>query len=308
MIEYLKDWKVQFLILSVFIALYIITKSPIIGVLTVLFLIFAFIVEVKENAKEKGWKEELKDLVILFVGIFLFIKVLGFLLNTEAPLSAIPTCSMEPTYSRGDVIVAQGAPIKTHYFNGTFSFPPSIYYNGTPVDIDAPIWSYCKSNPFSPICSDFRTCPTCFKEQYGDLTLYYNFCNRSNGKLFQQEICTSHYEINGKNYSFDYNTDTVIYAPKPGTLFAPYGLVVHRALLALCNETQCLYLTKGDNNNVFDFQYFFRGMANVPPSEKEIVGKVIFDIPYLGYPRIFLSGFVTEDPRCSLVLRYQNST
>ncbi|NPA22190.1 MAG: hypothetical protein GXN92_01255 [Candidatus Micrarchaeota archaeon] len=298
MIEKLKDWKVQLAVLLVLIALYVLTKHPLVGVITVIFIVVAFIVELKENAKEKGWKEELKDMVVLFIIIFLGLKLLGVVLNTEAPLSAIPTCSMEPTYHRGDVIVAAGWPVETMYHNGTFG-EIEIYYNGTLLDVSIPMWSYCKSNPFSIECREFRSCPSCFEERYGDLSVYYDFCYRGEEK----EICSVAYSVKGEKYPFNYSTDTIIYKPLPDSLFGPYGLVVHRALFALCNSTECLYFTKGDNNNVFDFQYYFHNLGNPPVKEEQIVGKVIFRIPYLGYPRIFLSGYVQEDPYCKVTLK-----
>ena len=57
--------------------------------------------------------------------------------------------------------------------------------------------------------------------------------------------------------------------------------VVHRVVsIEKYNNGEILYITKGDNNNVVDKEKV---------TEDQIVGKVLFKIPYIGYPSVWLN-------------------
>ncbi len=58
------------------------------------------------------WKKEIKETILyIFVGLILAYVIntgLGYALETERPVMAVVSGSMEPTFYRGDLVVVQG--------------------------------------------------------------------------------------------------------------------------------------------------------------------------------------------------------
>ncbi|MEM0121059.1 MAG: signal peptidase I [Thermoprotei archaeon] len=64
-------------------------------------------------------------------------------------------------------------------------------------------------------------------------------------------------------------------------------LIVHRIIkIDVSNNTIIGYITKGDNNPYPDTVYGFEPPTGIPP--KDVVGKVVFVIPLLGFLVLFL--------------------
>ena len=63
-------------------------------------------------------------------------------------------------------------------------------------------------------------------------------------------------------------------------------IIVHRVIgIEKHNDGTILYITKGDNNNIADKDKI---------KEDQIIGKVLFKIPYIGYPSIWLNEIFTK--------------
>lgn len=62
------------------------------------------------------WKKEIKETILyIFVGLVMAYVIntgLGFALDTQKPVMAVVSSSMEPTFYRGDLVVVRGADIE----------------------------------------------------------------------------------------------------------------------------------------------------------------------------------------------------
>jgi len=311
-LEDLEKGNVQFALLIILLALYLLTKSPIIGILAGLTIVGLFIVELYVGAKKEGWKEELKELLFIVVGALLLWHGLKVVLSTDTPLTAVVSCSMLPTIQRGDMLVVQGSPVEALYtlniskeeLAQLFS-NPVVVYNNTAVEVEGSLYAYCMGSP-SLLCLDFVAHPELFEERRGPFTFHYAPCYRvwqDSGER-KREVCVTALSYKNTTYPLKREGDVVVYRPPQGSLFSLYGDIVHRALFELNAEGERYYLTKGDNNNIFDIQFYSGrwGLHNGPVAEEEVLGKAILRIPLLGYYKLFLTLHVEEDAQCKAVL------
>ncbi|WFN36322.1 S26 family signal peptidase [Methanomicrobium antiquum] len=88
--------------------------------------------------------------------------------------------------------------------------------------------------------------------------------------------------------------DVIIYRPNGDDSVHP---IIHRAYgWYESNESNPLtnsgYITKGDNNNVYDQLSGISGIGVIKPVKSEwIIGKALFSVPYLGYAPLHLFEF-----------------
>ncbi len=312
LLEKLEKGNVQVAILLILLALYLLTKSPLIGLLTGFTILFLFFAEMYVGIKREGWKAELKELALVVIGALALWYGLQLLLNTPSPITAVVSCSMLPTIHRGDLLLVKGPPVKAlHTLNisqedlRALYKDPVVLYNNTSFAVEGSLYAYCMGNP-SHLCVDFVEHPEAFREVRGPFTFLYGHCYRvwQDTKEKKQEVCVKEVLYKGKPYAVARGGDVVVYRPTQGTLFSLYGDIVHRAIFDLVVDGKHFYLTKGDNNNVFDIQFYsgLYGLRNYPVSEEELVGKAILSIPFLGYYKLFLSMYVEEGPQCKAVL------
>lgn len=113
-------------------------------------------------------------------------------------------------------------------------------------------------------------------------------------------LCTSGITVDGKTIAFDKQGDTIVYAPKS---LQEAGLIVHRAVLKMKKDGKTYYLTKGDNNPVTDVE----GIVATPPEEKDVMGRVIARLPYVGYLKLFLALQFDEPPGCRRLVTRQET-
>lgn len=302
----LADIKVQLLVVTILLILYLVTKHIIFGILMFVVILYGTYLDLKNSSKKKGYWDTMKDLAINIGLVILVSQLVGIAIgtnpspepilifpsNTFRPvLSVIPSCSMEPNYRQGDLLLIGGASdIHTLDLRGKFNDRPVLLYKDKLINLSTSIWVYCGSNQDRELCKVFREDPSSFVEIYGDLKIYYGICERLGGR---KEVCVKAFGVsdNVYNVSID-NGDAVIYAPNYGDVFYKFGFIIHRVQFRLCNN-ECLYFTKGDNNNIFDFQF-----GNKPFNASRIVGKPLISIPYLGYIRIFLGGMPVDTYEC----------
>lgn len=312
-----------FLILAaVSFALFLITKMPVFGFFVALGIVGAVAVETAVGVKQGGWKSEIKEIGIA-IGIALVVWYgAGFILNTPSPVNAIVSCSMLPQLQRGDMVVLQGgspqAPVievSGKEAQALYSSPTVHYPNGTAV-VNGSIYSYCTSITYhaDQICDAFKASPESFYETRGNFTFRYAKCPRTfdNDPKQYVEPCVESVEYNGATYGTDLKNDVIVYATKPGELYhytTGGGDIIHRDILTVNTPDGAIYLTKGDNNAIFDLQAFYydnlvpalQGAGNTPAGQAQFKGKVIARVPYLGYPKLFISLFFEEPQGCNMI-------
>ncbi len=308
---YLRDERIQFFLLGITFVLYVWLKHWFLGALLAA-EIFAFVaLEIREGARQHGWKEEIKETVKTLVVVIVIFFILSKLLGTSIPISAVVSCSMNPVFHRGDFVVikgVRGAEIKapeitlSHEQVEEVLSPKTEVLGPAKLTVNGSLYAFCAFNKNEPVCKEFFLHPELFQEKRGPLIFHYGTCIRAKGDIGRAEPCVLTIEFKNKEFRTYTNNDIIVYKPKKGTLFARVGDIIHRAVLKIKdNETGKSYvLTKGDNVNILDIQMYDYELkeGNVPPDDKSIKGKLWFVVPYLGYLKLAVSGFLKEGELC----------
>lgn len=312
-----EDLKIQLLWIGIFLLLYVLTKNIMFGLGIFFVLIYGFYVDLKRSSKEKGMDKALIEMLVTVAIVIITTQIIGIVIGTSTSpepvlffpentfrpiLSVIPSCSMEPNYRQGDVLVIGDANnIRTLTLHGKFNRTPVLLYGNYSYRLGRNVWMHCQTLKNSGLCREFYRDPESFVEIYGDLKIFYGRCTRDNGTSKLEEVCAVAFAVGDQKYRVEiHNGDAIVYSPNRGDSFYPYGFIIHRAQFRMCENDVCTYFTKGDNNNIFDFQF-----DNTPFNSSRIIGKPIIRIPYLGYIRIFLGGTPIDTKECEFVLTYQ---
>jgi hypothetical protein len=297
--------KAAYAALVVSFALYLLTRNVVFAIATGLSIIYVFIAESVHSASQTGWRNEFVEIAVtLLVAGGIWVGA-SFLLQTSAPLDSVVSCSMLPALERGDMVVLQG------------SSPSAPKAEVSRAQFDSNNWTrqqivcaLCqRANPatgeryIEPCTASTRVLPDGRLEvageagQEGNLLQYEcGYCTREYFNGTSQEIpCTRAVYVNGERFEAGAPADTIVYTPQPGDIFA--GETIHRVMLALDVEGEEYFFTKGDNNDQLDIQY-----GNSPIPRDREVGKVVFRIPWLGYLKLFLFGFVSTPSGCDSTL------
>jgi len=240
-----------------------------------------------------------------------------FALNTPSPMSAVVSCSMANYINRGDMIIVKGE----KDYNSAYTLEISkedlddlnkekayILYNNKEYEIKGSLFSLCQ-NSYDNICKDFVEHPERFKEIRGNFEFIYGKCERhsDSNNIKIEEPCLVSFSYKGKSYKILKKGDVIVYTPKKQDLFYSMlrgGDIIHRAIIKLEVDGKRYYITKGDNNNVADFQFYSQayGKKNSVVEEEQIKGKMIGKIPFLGYYKLFLIRSFEEGNLCSFIL------
>ena len=311
--EYASNTYVQIGLLAVLLLLYLLTRSQIFGLLSVLVLIGFVIYEFYAGVKENGWKNELKEIIITILAVLIFWEALIIVLGTDTPISGIATCSMKPNMNRGDLIILQNvnpkAPIvelsESELNNITAQFTyKNLTSNGS-------LYNLCMFNKNTHLCKDFILHPTKYYEYHGPIRFNYGACNLSYNNLVYRTPCVVSISVKDKIIPMKISRDIIAYRPKKTDIFYRIGDISHRLQLIIKSKSdnKTYYLTKGDNNQVFDIQMYDYNLHqgnSLIDKKSQYKGKVIFKIPYVGYYKLFLSGMFGAVPQCSTVLYTPN--
>jgi len=313
------------LILFATLALFLITNAllrdneslnfiPILIAALVVVEIFLLVgMEVKQGANEHGWKHEVVDTVVaLLVAVAIWYGA-SFVLNTSSPVSGVVSCSMLPNLQRGDFIIVQGTQPHAYDISMTKeelaalnSRAEIIYGNGKNASIEGSIFSFCRLQS-NDLCSEFVKSPDSILERIGPFTYRYTKCpmSFSNGEEGYQP-CLKSVEFKGREYLTNFSNDIVVYQPPKTDLYSMVGDIVHRAMFRIDVDGRKYYLTRGDNNPILDIQAYdySGGLANHPVPQEQLRGKVIMRVPILGYFKLFIMGYLQEDPQCKTQLAF----
>ncbi len=292
------------LIVSFFI-FYIISGVWVFGLLIGACIIWAVALEFFLGAKQHGLKSEIRETVIALLLAVLLWFGSGFLLQTPSPLNAIVSCSMLPHVQRGDMVVLQGdrisAPLaKVASLEGIGQ--AQAYENGILAGlVKGSLYSYCAARQPSELCRRFIASPESFTEKSGPLTFGYEKCGILYPKtgVKQSGPCVAWLEVDGKRYTENLTNDVVVYQPNRDEYYSRVGDIIHRAFIKLQTPNgQVYFLTKGDNNPVFDVQVYDErsGMGNKPVEIERSKGRILVALPYVGYLKLFISPSAIATP------------
>ena len=296
-----------YLLLLLLLIFFIPTQNVLVGLLAGLLMLFIIVYEFYTGVKEGGWKNEL-----IQTGLAVLVAVMvwfgsGFLLNTPTPINAIVSCSMRPAYERGDLVLLMGGVSKTPVFS----------YAGRSTDINATAvvsdgnsnfavlgsWlAYCSSHISDDArCSAFVKAPSSYSETHGPLFLQYGPCVRQaagSNQPLMTTICVTQTKFNGQTVPFDASDDLIVYTPKATDLYGRVGDIVHRVRLGINASDGLVYLTKGDNNPVYDLQAYDENarVGNSPISPNQVKGHVWLRIPFIGNLKLFITPAVLANP------------
>lgn len=304
-INLLKNGYAQAAIIVATLLLFLLTKNIFFGVLIAIEIFGIVALEVTSGVKSHGLFHELKETIVALAVALLFWFGATILLNTSSPISAVASCSMLPSLDRGDFVIVQGSVINTYELNMSREefnqlLNPAVVGNKS---FAGSIYVYCLQK-VDQLCVGFATNPELFKEQHGPLSFQYSKCGMTVNNKKQYEPCVSSVSFKGKTYELSKSHDTVVYQPSSFEIYSRIGDIVHRSQFRINVENETYYLTKGDNNPIFDIQVFdySTNMGNLPVSQDRIKGKVIGRVPYLGYLKLFISGLFTEPAQCKTQL------
>ncbi|MFH0817573.1 MAG: hypothetical protein V1909_02965 [Candidatus Micrarchaeota archaeon] len=295
----LLESKVIYVLIVFSLILYLITHSSIFSLLSVLLVLLLLIGESLVGVAEHGFKKELQEVGIAIVAALVIWFGAGFLLGTQAPLNAIVSCSMLPNLERGDLVILQGGePKGTDIYVDSFDFTDiSVNVSGVgEYKTNVSLTQYCAYFPDSVPCKTYFNYPEKVTERYGSLTFKHGWCTVLSRGFTGEIPCVRSVVADGKEYPYTISGDTIVYTTLPTDLFSKYTgpkEIIHRMVYKVHAGNQVFYLTKGDNNDKFDLQY-----DNAPATPQKTSGKVILRIPYLGYFKLFLFGYLDEPAGC----------
>ena len=299
-----------FVLLFLFI-LYILVKNILLGLAAGLLMVFIVAWEFYAGVKEGGLKSELKNTAIAILVALVVWFGSGIMLATPTPINAIVSCSMRPAYERGDMVFLKGGDIKTAYFdyNGPTSDINSsavITWSGGMWPINGSLLAYCSydlaNGKKDGRCQAFLQQPSAFIEAHGPLQFTYGVCPRvmaDGSGTPTQTICVRNTTFEGQPVAYDPSYELIVYGPKSGELYSRVGDIVHRVRMAVKgSDGTVVYLTKGDNNPVFDLQAYdySTGQGNSPVQMSQIRGHVFARLPFIGNLKLFITPQILADP------------
>ncbi|MEM3455125.1 MAG: hypothetical protein QXF07_00385 [Candidatus Micrarchaeia archaeon] len=265
------------IVFGISFVLYLLTKSIIFAFLSGFSLIAYFFVDIYVSASQTSWKHEIIEIVKAAALAIIIFAAISFLLGTSVPISGVVSCSLLPSYERGDFVIVQGIKAK---------------------DINAPTIEITEEelndiNNSKVLCGSTKNESITYKCQ--------SMCPRissSTKKLigYSPECVRSIY-IKGKEINENLTNDVIVYASHVNGTYTNMD-IVHRVFLKLKVGESYYLLTKGDNNNYMDVSYFDI------VRESDLKGKVIFRIPILGYVKLVISGpaYYGEPEGCDTIL------
>ncbi|MBI5223799.1 hypothetical protein HY990_05245 [Candidatus Micrarchaeota archaeon] len=324
--NHLADGKVQIALLILTLALAIATNnvgrtnpifssiSVFLGLLVAVEMVVFVAIEMKIGATKQGLGNEIKDTIIALLAAIILWYGASAILNTSTPISAVVSCSMLPNLERGDFVIVQNTPIRAPVIELTkrefeqIGKNSTVYLKGTGQNINGSAFSSCLSKDPS-FCDGFREDPRSIAEINGPIKYNYDRCELKTATGETYKIpCIGSLEIKGKKITSNFSNDVIVYTSPKEDLYSKVGDIVHRTFVILDVEGKQYYLTKGDNNPVLDIQAYDSSleMGNGPVSSQNLRGKVILRVPYIGYLKLFLSGFLREDNQCKTQLTFDH--
>ncbi|MEM0201665.1 MAG: hypothetical protein QXR73_00610 [Candidatus Micrarchaeaceae archaeon] len=318
---------ILYAILIILIAVYVFTENPAIGLLVFVFIIAILAAETRESISKEGTKKTALE-IMLALGTVLVIWILLILyLGTTAPIDAVASCSMLPILHRGDLVVLHGISNFTEFVKSEHI--PVVNVSGAEFSaFESGIenefisyYAYSKSNKseisyllpvganpasysvglynnkclsyYSYLGQTYNYYKCYVPSQSGNMIkYYYSIGNITIGGKMMNIIYTSSISILNETIYANYSMPIVVYRTTGQDSFS--GDIIHRVFAAIRVGNTYYFLTKGDNNQALDIEF-----ANYPPSEGSIVGRVVADVPAIGYLKLIISGQFAAPQGCN---------
>lgn len=310
---------ILYLVLAVLVVLYILHNSELVGVLVFGIMLIILAAEFRSNVSSEGLTKTIYEVVIAIGAAALFLWVLpSILLHTSAPIDVIGSCSMLPVMHRGDLVVLSGITnmsqfLKSHSIpivnlsSGAFTamandigteylWPlPYLSNNRSAIQISGIINGTSGYNigmynisciskwGYRGLAYNFYRCYVNQTNQSNLIKYNYSFLKVMMGKNTDYIAQISGIQIANTAIIENYSNPVIVYKPKPTDSFALSGDIIHRLYAAMKVNNKYYLLTKGDNNPILDIEAF-----NSPINSTNVVGYVIADIPYIGYPSLLI--------------------
>lgn len=284
-LKLLVEKKALYFVAAALFALFLLTKLPLFVLTAAGVLAATLVIESYVGAKSTSWKKEVTETVIAIAVAAVVWFSASYLLNTQAPLDAVVSCSMLPNLERGDIVVLQGKEPAAPRLQlsekewGAISESGELHY-ACSVCIENQTQRPCLINPVtkqevSPMLVEYD-CGVCQQQ-------------KNTGEK-EYVICVKSITLGGQEVSENLSNDIVVYDPLPGDLFALTGDIIHRVYAVVQTENNSYLLIKGDNNAGFDVQAYYQGLTNNPVPRERLKGVVIARLPYIGYFKLFVAG------------------
>ena len=279
--------------------LYLISGVWVFGLLVGLGILWVVVLEFAQGTREHGLKDEIKETAIALLLALLVWFGASFVLQTPSPINAIVSCSMLPHIQRGDMVVLSGDRLQApqeEVASLAGVAGAQVYENDALVaTVNGSIYSYCATRQNATLCQRFISSPERFVEEHGALSIGYSKCeilmDKQSDALYGP--CAEWLEVNGNRYYENLSNDIVVYQPEKGEYYARTGDIIHRAFILLNNneDGKTYFLTKGDNNPIFDIQVYDYALneGNRPVELSRSKGRILFGVPYLGFFKLFIS-------------------
>lgn len=302
---------------------YIISQQFFVGVIAFLLIIAVLVMEFRMSVKTEGSKKTFIDVVIaVAAAVIIFFLIPAAFLQTSSPINVVASCSMLPVLHRGDVVVLHGIPNMSAFlaahdipvvnvsqgeYDGMISnmqsefVEPFAYFNGNQSDISDIIGGalYSGVGFYNLEClaqqsaSRYSQCSLSAAAQNANLIKYnYSIAKlvmaQANGSIVYVPSIT----IGSTRVVENYSNPIIVYKTTKLDYFT--GDIIHRVFAAIRVGNQYYLLTKGDNNPVLDIE-----SLNYPINSSDVLGYVIADVPYLGFPSLIIKGQVSNVPGCN---------
>ena len=312
-LEALESTKILYVILVLSFVAYLLSKNVLFGYMVALSILLLVAEEIARGIVDGGLKSEIRETrIAMYFALGLWFGA-GAVLQTSSPINAIVSCSMLPAMERGDLVLLHGGEVNAPGVRMSseevlaIGKNASVSYGNLTFEVEGSVYNYCVLHRNERACLEFVANPEAFSERKGPLEFKYSKCERYTpaSRASGYGPCLTSVYYNGEKVSAGQVGDVVVYAPKQGDIFALSGDIIHRVWLKIETPDGNYYVIKGDNNPVADIEvYDARFGGNSLASEKQLKGRVLFRIPYVGYFKLFLSGFVEEGESCSSYLKY----
>ncbi len=299
---------------------YVLSGLEILGALAFVLILVTVAVEFRSSIKAEGGRKTLVDVVMaVTAAIIIFWLIPAAILQTNSPINVVASCSMLPTLHRGDVVLLHGIPNMTTFlskhnipvvnvsqaqFSGMVSnmqgefAQPFAYFNGNPSEISSITGSSSPSGfGFYSLECIARSSPSmygqCSTNQQNNLIKY----GYSTARLVTPEgnksiVYVPSITIANTTIAENYSNPIIVYKTTSVDYFT--GDIIHRIFAAMNVDGKYYILTKGDNNPILDIE-----SLNYPVNSSDVIGYVVTDVPYLGFPSLIIKGQVGNVPGCN---------
>ena len=312
-----------YILLILAIVAYAFTSNILIGIFAFFIIVLIFSSEITYSSKNIGVKKTMIEFALSIIAAILTIYGIGILLGTQVPIDTVASCSMLPHLNRGDLVIIQGIKNYSSFVSNnkipTINMSPYLFslFNESienELVLYLPYYNDNKSNVslngviihnrynvalYSLICisrllgaNDKNLGQCVIPKQIGIIRFNYTIENVSiNGKMYKI-VDNDELIYDNKVIKENYTMPIIVYRATPPDSFS--GDIIHRVVAAIRVNDTYYFITKGDNNNAFDIQYY-----NKPPSENEVLGYMVYSIPLLGYVKLIVSGQLAQPLGCN---------